>query len=85
MAFVDCVDRGDVDGLGRLMSEDHVLSRALVDDQRGPGGRSATAYAAARRPAGRQRPVQVGSRFSRNAQIPSLASAASMFIDITVP
>jgi len=25
MAFVDCVNRGDVDGLARLMTEDHVL------------------------------------------------------------
>jgi len=31
MAFVDCVNRGDVDALGRLMSEDHVL-RVLDED-----------------------------------------------------
>jgi ketosteroid isomerase-like protein len=31
LAFVDCVNRGDVDGLGRLMSEDHVL-RVLDED-----------------------------------------------------
>ncbi len=96
MAFVDCVNRGDVDGLGRLMTADHVL-RVLDEDpvagraanldgwrERRTGGRSATPTAAAGRPARRQRPVQVGSRFSRNAQIPSWASAASMFIDITV-
>jgi len=31
MAFVDCVNRGDVDGLARLMTEDHVL-RVLDED-----------------------------------------------------
>jgi ketosteroid isomerase-like protein len=25
MSFIDCINRGDVDGLGRLMSEDHTL------------------------------------------------------------
>jgi ketosteroid isomerase-like protein len=38
MAFVDCVNRGDVDGLGRLMSEDHVLR---VLDEEPVAGRAA--------------------------------------------
>jgi ketosteroid isomerase-like protein len=25
VSFIDCVNRGDVDGLGRLMAEDHTL------------------------------------------------------------
>ena len=38
MAFVDCVNRRDVDGLGRLMSEDHVLR---VLDEHPVAGRAA--------------------------------------------
>ena len=58
MVLVDCVNRDDVDGLGRLMSEDHVLSRALVDDHRRPAG--SPRRTAAARSTGRASPAGPG-------------------------
>jgi hypothetical protein len=86
-----------VDGLLTGWHEPEASHLLLLEAVTGPDA-LARGYAAARErghlwhefgdfnlllPDRRQEPVQVGGRFSRNAEIPSCASRASAFADIT--